>query len=214
MSKATHIGTVIKLDELISLPRACHPTRVTKSYMNDVFELCGKDIEITFDEDHQRWVYEELYLSEDYFTDLKPIKPVPVIEIPKGDKFWFTYEDDLVYEASLLECGLYKIRWKGDMAGRQDFSRGRIFDNLNRIRNAWIICEEPKKAMRPFTDEEWREWFDDGGICSSTTCRQRAQKISTIDEREFIFFHRWLSKEYFLNAFTDRHGNRFEKENL
>jgi len=71
---------------------------------------------------------------------------------------------------------------------------------------------KPKKETRPFTDEEWKTWFLEDGICQFITTIQRASKISVKDEEEFIYFHRWFSKDYFIKNAVDRHGNKFEKE--
>tara|TARA_R110001599_G_scaffold128476_2_gene302226 strand:- start:6 stop:671 length:666 start_codon:yes stop_codon:yes gene_type:complete len=217
MSEATHTGRLKYISEILS---SVGDEGASKSFIDYILKNENKERELTsFGKCDKRFFDGDMCVIDDYFTDLKPIKPV--IEIPPCP-FWFTCDEDgdedVVYSASLLGDGLYKIRWEGDDAGHQDCSRGRVFDNLNKIHKAWTICEEPKEVMRPFTDEEWKEWFLNDGVLlhEQSGCLWKPQ---TMNKRIMFYFFdlddqedKWYDKDYINEKYTDRHGNKFEKE--
>jgi hypothetical protein len=208
--KATHKGRLKNISDLIECLRLDPSTHIiTKKYISFLNDNEGGLLAV-YKED-EIWQAGEFGFSSDMFTDITPIKPK--IEIPKGD-FWVVC--DLGRSCRVFRCasGGFRLFWTDSETGAKKdcwFEKEIVFDRINN--GTWTICDEPKKEMRPLTDEEWNEWFDDGGLClSNPTIRQRAQKISVSDNNEFIFFHRWFSKEYFVSNFTDKNGNKFEKE--
>ena len=82
-----------------------------------------------------------------------------------------------------------------------------------------------KPKMRPWTDEEWNEWFFTDRVVidrinqEDNTDDVRTAYITVLgmtpeDEDQFYYMGEgeWLSKDHFLESFFDRHGNKFEKE--
>ena len=80
-----------------------------------------------------------------------------------------------------------------------------------------IIPIKPKKETRPFTDEELLEhlytdgWFmSDMKVCytPSSIC-EASKKVTFVGEDKYT---EWESFQAIIEIYTDRHGNKFEKE--
>ena len=88
----------------------------------------------------------------------------------------------------------------------------------------WKIISEPKKETRPYTEEEWREWFFEDRIVIDNrldeddnydnTIYLSVEGMSPDDDDQFYYMGdgEWYSKKLFLSNFLDRNGNKFEKE--
>ena len=204
MSKATHTGR-LKSAKYIA-------NKFDRSAMGKEFALYLIENENEVRELNQfgncdtRYFDGDIGVVSSYFTDLKPIKPV--IEIPKCP-FWFRdIDDDL--------CNIIELNNKKYTGRNLVFDCGfEISDNeVNRLLNdgSWTICEEPKKKMRPWNDEEWKEWFlNDRVLCEEdelNTCEALSIKDRN---RKFRILGVWYTKEEVIEYFTDRHGNKFEK---
>ena len=204
MSKATHTGR-LKSAKYIA-------NKFDRGAMGKEFALYLIENENEVRELNQfgncdtRYFDGDIGVVSSYFTDLKPIKPV--IEIPKCP-FWFRdIDDDL--------CNIIELNNKKYTGRNLVFDCGfEISDNeVNRLLNdgSWTICEEPKKKMRPWNDEEWKEWFlNDRVLCEEdelNTCEALSIKDRN---RKFRILGVWYTKEEVIEYFTDRHGNKFEK---
>ena len=79
---------------------------------------------------------------------------------------------------------------------------------------------KPKKETRPFTDEEWKEWFLEDGVLMNKESKCLWKPSAMIEGIKFFEHYidgdidqpLWMDKEEVLEKFTDRHGNKFEKE--
>lgn len=79
---------------------------------------------------------------------------------------------------------------------------------------------KPKKKMRPYTDEEWREWFLNDGALIHNETGVIWKPISMRKDISFFEYSEdgdrdrpvWMSKEKVLERYIDRNGNKFEKE--
>jgi len=223
MNKPTHIGMIKNFNELFKLDRSLWPVVISAGYMKDLAELMGHEIKVDEKEDHLKENYYgtgDILIHRDWFQYLQEIKPQ--IEIP-ATPFWFKDSiGDLfsidVNRGQLWDYILYKNdkHWKG-------VDRLNVETMLND--GTWKIVDEPKKEMRPWEYEEWREWFFTDRVVidrinqEDNTDVVRTAYITVLgmtpeDEDQFYYMGEgeWLSKDHFLESFFDRHGNKFEKE--
>ena len=194
---------------------------ISKKFALYLIENEGKKrILESFGNDDTRFYDGDMCVIGSYFHDLKEIKPQ--IEIP-ATPFWFKHsEGDLfsidVNRGRLWDYILYKNdeHWKGV---------DRLNDETMLNNGTWEIVDEPKKEMRPWEYEEWREWFFTDRVVidrinqEDNTDVVRTAYITVLgmtpeDEDQFYYMGEgeWLSKDHFLESFFDRHGNKFEKE--
>mgnify|MGYP003659042799 CR=1 FL=1 len=209
MSKATHTGRLRTIREVTENVRGSIGIGTMKCLLNHGGTLFNLEHEEII---NKRFLFildgVDYRLRKDMFTDLKPIKPV--IEIPKCP-FWFrNIYDDL--------CNIIELNNKKYTGRNLVFDCGfEISDNeVNRLLNdgSWTICEEPKKVMRPFTDDELKEWArEDGWFIAEDV----ELKITGISKGAFWYSlvtdNSVVSTSFvaFIHNFTDRHGNKFEK---
>ena len=174
-----------------------------------------------FGNDDTRFYDGDMCVIGSYFHDLQEIKPQ--IEIPETP-FWFKNSEGAT--AKCIKNGdTYSMRdSKGwERLSRDDWFPSEIKCNLNE--GHWKIVDEPKKEMRPWEYEEWREWFFTDRVVidrinqEDNTDVVRTAYITVLgmtpeDEDQFYYMGEgeWLSKDHFLESFFDRHGNKFEKE--
>ena len=161
--------------------------------------------------------YDEYLLALEDLTNITEIKPR--VEIPKENTFWFTCGDNLIYKASLLECGLYKVSWEGDQTGHHDYSRGRISDNLNKSHGNWKIVDAPKKEMEPWSDEEIKRYLmndnwlqfehNDSQVSLLKPWLIRSNSVKFADSVDGNYN---FTLKSIITQFKDEDGNAFTKE--
>ena len=157
-----------------------------------------------FGDNDTRYIDGDMCVISSYFTDLKPIKPA--IEIPNGD-FWVLEPQEHEFMKVIgVNLGQYLV-------GSGYVSMAVLKRNIND--GTWIICEEPKKKMRPFTDEEIEEfiysdgWVTKGNWRSNTHISSVVYSDGKLDG--VIIKDHLFSSSTLKSNFTDRHGNKFEK---
>ena len=213
--KATHVGRLKSISEILS---SVGDEGASKSFIDYILKNESKERELkSFGNCDTRFFDGEMCVIDEYFTDLREIKPE--IEIPKTP-FW------------ILKGGVYKVSSNGyseyflydkrgcKIAGKVEKHTVQEFIN----NGTWTICDAPEKVMIPWSDEDWKEWFlNDGKVIDNrheedddyeNTVYLIVHGITPDDEDQFYYMGEgeWLSKETFLNDFLDRHGNKFEKE--
>jgi len=73
----------------------------------------------------------------------------------------------------------------------------------------WTICPEPKKEMRAWNDDEWKEWFDNDGVYIYNNNPKNRRRATNLIE----FLYSWKANNATVdNWFRDRDGNPFTKE--
>jgi hypothetical protein len=213
--KATHTARLKNFNTLFELDRSLWPNSISALYLKKIAELAGEEFEVRKNVDEVNHYYtRDISIPAEWLTDIKPIKPI--IEVPETP-FWFTCGDDLIYHVILRDNGNYKVSWDGREAGHQYYGKGRVSDNLNKESLTWTIVPKPEPVTRPWTDEEWREWFLNDGVLvhKKSNCLWKPQ---TMNERTMFYFFdideqedQWYSKKYICKNYTDRHGNPFTK---
>ena len=200
MNKATH---KIKLKSTKILVRSSTKKVLGIDFLNFLFENEGEFIEAKKAKTTVNWdIGNGWFISPIFVTDLKPIKPV--IEIPETPFWVLEPQSHEFMEVIELVFGKYRVC-------DSFITKAGLKRYLNN--GTWEIVDEPKKEMRPFTHEEWKEWFlNDGVYMLQGGSLYRALGISS---RKMIVLADM--DDYDPNKFTgtpilDRHGNKFEKE--
>ncbi len=146
-----------------------------------------------------------------YYNEIADIQPIePEIAIPEGD-FW------------IRKGGVYKVTSNGysgyflyNEQGSKVAGKVEKYTVKEFLKNGtWTICDAPEKKTRPFTDEEWREWFLEDGVFENNQGGSFFKVLSYFNEVfEFVnIFGKIdnLSKAELLKHNLDRHGNPFTK---
>ena len=204
--KATHTGRLKYISEILS---SVGDEGASKSFIDYILRNENKERELTsFGNCDTRFFDGEMCVIDEYFTDLREIKPE--IEIPKTP-FW------------ILKGGVYKVSSNGyseyflydkrgcKIAGKVEKHTVQEFIN----NGTWTICDAPEKVMIPWSDEDWKEWFLNDGVV--LTCNKKILcRVGSFNPYSAIKFGRinkiWVEKDYFTEMYCDRHGNKFEKE--
>lgn len=215
--KATHVGRLKSISEILS---SVGDEGASKSFIDYILKNESKERELTsFGNCDTRFFDGEMCVIDEYFTDLRDIKPE--IEIPKTP-FWFK---DSIGDVYLLSVNKSQL-WDYVLYKNNKYHKGVDYLNVKSMLNngTWTICDAPEKVMIPWSDEDWKEWFlNDGKVIDNrheedddyeNTVYLIVHGITPDDEDQFYYMGEgeWLSKETFLNDFLDRHGNKFEKE--
>jgi hypothetical protein len=207
MNKATHKG---RLKSAKYIANKFDRGAIGKEFALYLIENEGQIRELKqFGNNDTRYFDGDMCVIDDYFTDLQEIKKE--IEIPKCP-FWIDYGSDDIDK--IIPHKGRKNRLMFERTGNDYL----IEDFEYHINNGtWKIVDEPKKKMRPWNDEEWKEWFLNDGVLVSILHGSLSKPIllSMISKCEFMKISKnMLSYSYVISKFTDRHGNKFEKENL
>ena len=165
--------------------------------------------------------YDEYLLALEDLTNITEIKPR--VEIPETP-FWVELSTgchDVVAskeKAHQVNC----VQWEGcdrfyhfGNTITPSFDYTQVSNKLNN--GTWKIVDEPKKEMRPYTDEEWREWFLNDGVAVSENNQILHRMLNHDPKKGFYIVNLFggktlLSHEYLSSQLVDRHGNKFEKE--
>ena len=200
--KATHTGRVADLEHVV---RSSDPSMQFTAHQM-CFMLDYEDKEIELFKESDRWYTEvntNFIFINHMLTDLKEIKPH--IEIPETP-FWIDDGDEL---RKIVDCDLvwYLGHYQyGNSTFRVCISM--VKDNLNN--GTWTICEEPKKEMRAWGYEDFDKIWSNGITVKYHEALILATRLNLrglIIDGEMIEFQDLDSEGY-----TDRHGNKFEKE--
>ena len=195
---------------------------MNKNQLTYLLDNCGKEIDLI---DVGSDVFETTCqtMSFDRFdlTNITEIKPS--VEIPETP-FWVELSTgchDVVAskeKAHQVNC----VQWEGcdrfyhfGNTITPSFDYTQVSNKLNN--GTWKIVDEPKKEMRPYTDEEWREWFLNDGVAVSENNQILHRMLNHDPKKGFYIVNLFggktlLSHEYLSSQLVDRHGNKFEKE--
>ena len=203
--KATHKARLKNISDLIECLKLDTSTHIiNKKYIGFLNDHEGGLLEI-YKED-EIWQAGEFGFSDDMLTNIIPIKPK--IGIPETP-FWVEEGETAEFfevTTSALGNGLY--------VDERFFLACTVMSNIEN--GHWIICDEQKKEMRPWTDEELIEYLmTEGWFIHEDGIKYHPMKID--DKNKAVYVAEDLIKVYatfdqIKNNYTDRHGNKFEKE--
>ena len=218
--KATHRGTIKTMVHIFT--HMNNDGFMHKNQLTYLLDNCGKEIDLI---DVGSDVFETTCqtMSFDRFdlTNITEIKPS--VEIPETP-FWVELSTgchDVVAskeKAHQVNC----VQWEGcdrfyhfGNTITPSFDYTQVSNKLNN--GTWKIVDEPKKEMRPYTDEEWREWFLNDGVAVSENNQILHRMLNHDPKKGFYIVNLFggktlLSHEYLSSQLVDRHGNKFEKE--
>ena len=206
--KPTHVGRLKSISEILS---SVGDEGASKSFIDYILKNESKERELTsFGNCDTRFFDGEMCVIDEYFTDLRDIKPE--IEIPKTP-FWFK---DSIGDVYLLSVNKSQL-WDYVLYKNNKYHKGVDYLNVKSMLNngTWTICDAPEKVMIPWSDEDWKEWFLNDGVV--LTCNKKILcRVGSFNPYSAIKFGRinkiWVEKDYFTEMYCDRHGNKFEKE--
>ena len=212
--KATHTGRLKSLAEIMEYGFPNLTSEIVLWIINN------QNIELEFYEEISCYVplsKDDISLGGHDLTNITEIKPR--VEIPETP-FWVELSTgchDVVAskeKAHQVNC----VQWEGcdrfyhfGNTITPSFDYTQVSNKLNN--GTWKIVDEPKKEMRPWNDEEIEEFiFTDGWLIKLKHTSFRHVDYLDPLGRKFLFNDDLYSYDELNDLFTDRHGNKFEKE--